>query len=91
MTTRSLTIVKEKKEWTKADISWYDGYPSYVGVRVLKKIRKDLNKLPKEILEKELTFYDYKNNVTYATPAIPMVVDESDERYVDLVFNFTIG
>ena len=57
MTTRSLTIVKDKKEWTKADISWYDGYPSYVGVRVLKKIRKDLNKyrnLTKLISEKDI-------------------------------------
>ena len=57
----------------------------------VKELFEYLNKLPKEILEKELTFYDYKNNVTYATPAIPMVVDESDERYVDLVFNYTNG
>ena len=57
----------------------------------VKELLDYLNKLPKEILEKELTFYDYKNNVTYATPDIPMVVDESDERYVDLVFNYTNG
>ena len=55
----------------------------------VKDLLEYLNKLPKEMLEKELTFYDYENNVSYNTPAIPMVVDESDVSYLDLVFNYT--
>ncbi len=46
-----------------------------------------LNTLPKETLNKELAYYDYKNNIAYKSPQIPTVVDESDEYYLDLVFN----
>ena len=54
----------------------------------VKDLLEYLNKLPKEILEKELTFYDYKNNIAYDSPTVPTVVDESDEKYLDLVFNY---
>lgn len=46
-----------------------------------------LNTLPKETLNKELAYCDYKNNIAYKSPQIPTVVDESDEYYLDLVFN----
>ena len=34
-----------------------------------------------------IIIYDYKNNIAYKSPQIPTVVDESDEYYLDLVFN----
>ena len=54
----------------------------------VKDLLNYLNSLSDEILEKELNFYDYKNKIAYDSPAVPTVVDESDEYYLDLVFNY---
>lgn len=53
----------------------------------LKELIKYLNSLPQSYSEKEITFYDYKSNICYATPNKVTVVDENDEKYIDFVFN----
>jgi hypothetical protein len=53
-----------------------------------KELLELLNKLNPIELEKEITFYDYKNNIAHETPPMPFVVDLSDDEYLDLVFNY---
>ena len=49
---------------------------------------KYLQALPVESLGKEVTFYDYKTNKVRVTPAKVTVVDESDAKYLDIIFNY---
>lgn len=46
-----------------------------------------LNGLPAEALEKEVTFFNYQTNTAYPTLSKAMIVDLSDEEYLDFVFN----
>lgn len=53
----------------------------------VKQLLKFLQELPNENMEKEITFYDYQNNIAYDTPPVPTYVDLSDDTYLDFCFN----
>ena len=53
----------------------------------VKQLLKFLQEIPDECMEKEVTYYDYQNNIAYNTPPIPTFVDLSDEKYLDFCFN----
>lgn len=46
-----------------------------------------LKELSAQELEKEITFYDYKARISHQTASELIVVDLSDDKYLDLVFN----
>lgn len=50
-------------------------------------LKNYLNNLPKEYDNKEVTFFDYKASKAHATPQYIYVVDESDSKYLDFIFN----
>lgn len=53
----------------------------------VKDLKNYLNSLDETFTNKEICFYDYLNNKAHNTPTKVYVVDESDEKYFDLVFN----
>lgn len=53
----------------------------------VKDLKKYLNSLDETFADKEICFYDYLNNKNHNTPTKVYTVDESDEKYLDLVFN----
>ena len=54
----------------------------------VKELKEYLNNLSEDFDNKEVNFYDYANNIAYPTKEEVYVVDESDEKYLDLVFNY---
>lgn len=54
----------------------------------VKILKGYLNKLPPDFDNKEVTFMDYKTGMAYNTPDIVHVVDESDDKYLDFIFNY---
>ena len=53
----------------------------------VKTLKGYLNKLPPDFDDKEVTIFDYRTGMVYDTPGTVYVVDESDEDYLDLIFN----
>ena len=53
----------------------------------VKTLKGYLNKLPPDFDDKEVTIFDYRTGMVYDTPSTVYVVDESDEDYLDLIFN----
>ena len=54
----------------------------------VKELKRYLNSLSEDFDNKEVNFYDYANNKAYPTKEIVYIVDESDDKYLDLVFNY---
>ena len=58
-------------------------------VRDFLKAIEEQVRIDESVLEKEITCFDYSTDTPYETPSIPTVVDWSDKKYVDIVFNYT--
>lgn len=48
-----------------------------------------LNELSPQDLEKEITFYDYIQNLSHSTLHKPVIIDLNNEKYLDFVFNIS--
>ena len=57
-------------------------------VKQLLEFITEETKKDKNFLEKEITFYDFQNNVAHRTPDIVTCVDLSDDKYFDIVYNY---
>ena len=51
-------------------------------------LRNYLNRLPRDFDNKEITYRDYKTGTVYNSPEYVYVVDESDDEYLDFIFNY---